>query len=169
MKILYVGVTMSVLLAGCAQVPVLDRLTGGAPDTAPDTTAVDTGAPAPLPTPAAPAPAAQVAASPAALDTVSEAEKDAARASAASAPAGGTLGEVTVALGDPADPGLWVKSALVDGDTPGTVRTGDGDAITVTLRPLGAGAGGPQISLAALRALGLPLTGLHPVTIATSG
>ncbi len=99
------------------------------------------------------------------LDTVSEADKEAARAAAAAAPAGGELGTVTVSLGSPAESGLWVKSALVSADTPGTVRTNDGKAIAVTLRPLG-GAGGPQISLSALQALGLPLVGLHPVTLA---
>lgn len=128
---------------------------------------------APAPTPA-PAPATATAPAPvlvgpatsaAALDTVSDAEKAAARAAAASAPAGGELGQVTVALGDPTDPGLWVKSDLVSEEVPGTVRTGRGEAIAVTLRPLGSD-GGPQISLAALRALGLPLTGLFPVTLA---
>ena len=58
-----------------------------------------------------------------------------------------------------------MKTALVTAETPGTVRTSDGEAIAVTLRPLG-GAGGAQISLSALRALGLPLVGLHPVTLA---
>ncbi|WP_281825270.1 D-galactarate dehydratase [Jannaschia rubra] len=104
----------------------------------------------------------------AALDTVSEAEKAAARQAAASAPAGGELGQATVALGSPTDPGLWVKTSLVTQDTPGTVRTGAGDAIAVTLRPLGSD-GGAQISLSALQALGLPLAGLHPVTLARAG
>lgn len=125
-------------------------------------------APAPAPVAATTAPAPVLAgpsASPAALDTVSDEQKAAARAQAAAAPAGGALGEATVALGDPADPGLWVKTALVDAEAPGTVRTGAGEAIAVTLRPLGSD-GGAQISLAALRALGLPIAGLHPVTLA---
>lgn len=129
-------------------------------------------APAPRPVPIARSAAAPVLGGPAqsasALDTVTEAEKTAARAAAASAPAGGELGQVTVALGDPADPGLWVKSALVNADTPGTVRTQGGEAIAVTLRPLGS-EGGAQISLPALRALGLPLTGLSPVVLARAG
>jgi len=75
---------------------------------------------------------------------------------------------VTVALGDPADPGLWVKSDLVSTERWGTVRSGDGEAIAVTLRPIGSGAGGAQISLPALRALGLPITGLHPVTLSAT-
>lgn len=138
---------LPLLAAGCADLPVFGR-GGGAPAAA--TTA-----------PVLRAPTASVAS----LDTVSEADKEAARAAAAAAPAGGELGDVTVSLGSPAESGLWVKSALVSADTPGTVRTNDGKAIAVTLRPLG-GAGGPQISLSALQALGLPLVGLHPVTLA---
>ncbi|PWJ12521.1 hypothetical protein [Jannaschia seohaensis] len=118
-----------------------------------------------------PAPVARpdvATAAPEAFDTVSEAEKEAARVAAQSAPTGGELGRVTVSLGDPADPGLWVKSALVTSEQPGTVRTETGEAIAVTLRPIGDGAGGPQISLPALRALGLPITGLHPVILSTS-
>ncbi len=115
------------------------------------------------------APPASVSAKPAALDTVSEAEKNAARAAAAAAPAGGELGQVTVSLGDPAEPGLWVKSALVTSERTGTVRTGSGESIAVMLKPLESEASGAQISLPALRALGLPLTGLHPVTLASAG
>ncbi|WP_298431094.1 D-galactarate dehydratase [uncultured Jannaschia sp.] len=158
---------LALILAGCAQIPFLNRGASTSTGSAP------TEVPAPLPAGSATAPDTVVAppravtASAAALDTVSEEQKAAARAEAAAAPAGGELGTVTVALGDPADPGLWVKSDLVSADTPGTVRTGDGDAIAVTLRPLGSD-GGAQISLPALRALGLPLTGLHPVTLAST-
>ncbi|WGH78130.1 hypothetical protein [Jannaschia ovalis] len=144
--------TLVALSAACAQ------LRGPAPEAHAEV------APAPAPV-AAPVPARGVTTSAAALDTVSEAEKAAARAEAAAAPAAGPLGQATVALGDPADPGLWVKTALVDAERPGLVRTGGGDGIAVTLRPLGSD-GGAQISLAALRALGLPLTGLHTVTLA---
>jgi hypothetical protein len=146
-------------LAACAQSPFARR-------EAPAPTPTVASAPATVTPPTAPPP--EAAASPAALDTVSEAEKEAARAAAQAEPAGGPLGEATVALGDPADPGLWVKTSLVDAERAGTVRTGGGEAIAVTLRPIGAGDGGDQISLAALRALGLPLTGLHPVTISGS-
>jgi hypothetical protein len=153
---------LPVVLMGCANLPLLDRLPGQGG-------AGLGGEPAPLPpSTTVSSPLAGPSASAASLDTVSEAEKDAARAQAAAAPAGGELGSVTVALGSPAEAGLWVKSALVSEDTPGTVRTSDGDAIAVTLRPLG-GAGGPQISLSALQALGLPLVGLFPVTLARAG
>lgn len=81
-------------------------------------------------------------------------------------PPGGELGVVIVSLGDPSQPGMWVKTALVDTPTPGRLITQDGATLTVDLLPLGAGAdGGAQISLEALRALGLPLTGLAPITL----
>ncbi|WP_179380335.1 hypothetical protein [Jannaschia marina] len=152
------------VLVGCADLPLLNRVGGGGsvPEAVPD-------APAPLPQGATVnSPLAGPSSSAASLDTVSDEEKAAARAAAETNSAGGELGTVTVALGSPAEQGLWVKSALVTEDTPGTVRTGSGDAIAVTLRPLG-GAGGPQISLSALQALGLPLAGLHPVTLARAG
>ena len=166
------------LLAGCAEGGFLSGVGGG--------TARPASAPAPRPEPVAPpsepagvrnvpAPGETVVAPPravtstvGALDRVSEAEKAEARQEAEVAAATSSeLGSVTVSLGDPSDSGLWVKSALVTSDTPGTVRTAGGEAVAVTLRPLG-GAGGPQISLSALQALGLPLTGLHSVTLARS-
>ncbi len=158
--IVLVAAAALLALPGCARLQALVGGTGAAPAT------VSAPAPAPAAPARAPAPIlAGPSATPAALDTVSEAEKDAARAAAAAAPAGGMLGEATVSLGDPADPGLWVKTGLVTDETPGTVRSAGGEAIAVTLRPL-AGAGGAQISLPALRALGLPIAGLHPVTLA---
>lgn len=152
-----------VVLLGCADLPLLDRLPGRGGS------AEGASADGPPPrAPTAPAPLAGPSASAASLDTVSEGEKQAARTAAATNAAGGELGTVTVALGSPTEQGLWVKSAFVTEETPGTVRTGSGDAIAVTLRPLG-GAGGPQISLSALQALGLPLAGLHPVTLSRAG
>lgn len=87
-----------------------------------------------------------------------------------SAPTGPTtLGEVTVALGDPTDAGLWVKSKLVTANTPGRVVTQTGRTLALTLRPLPSGSdGSAQISLAALQELGLPLVGLAPLTLITT-
>lgn len=152
------------ILASCAAVP--DSLRpGGAGAQAP--TPVVRPAPAPAPRPATvAAPPRGVTTTAAALDTVSEADKAAARA-AAETSAGGDLGAETVSLGDPGDPGLWVKTDLVSAETPGVVTAADGSKVTVTLRPLG-GSGGAQISLSALQALGLPLAGLHPVTVSAA-
>ncbi|MEM7710791.1 MAG: hypothetical protein AAF264_08590 [Pseudomonadota bacterium] len=80
----------------------------------------------------------------------------------------GELGQATVSLGDPAEPGLWVKTTFVTEEAPGIVRTADGAVLNVTLLPL-VGAGGAQMSLQAIQTLGLPLAGLSPVTIARAG
>ena len=181
MRLITTATAAALLLSGCAQVQDrLSGLRGGAQQEEPVVAgAADPDAPLPLPdaaveTAALPAPEAapNVAAPPssvttsaAALDTVSEAEKQEAVAAAAAAPATGPLGETVVSLGDPADAGLWVKTSLVTSDTPGTVTTSTGKSAAVTLRPL-EGAGGAQISLSALQTLGLPLVGLHPVTLA---
>jgi hypothetical protein len=95
----------------------------------------------------------------AALDTTTPAE----RAAALAAPdAARRLGEVAVALGNPAEPGFWLRSALVTAPGEGTVRLADGRSVQVELRP---GAGAAQLSLAAYRALGLGLTELPRVTV----
>ena len=141
---LLLSLTTVAALAGCAQ------LRSGAGDTS------AAGAPAPAP-----------AAGETASDTDQTAIADVAAAGIAPV-SGGVLGQQTVALGSPTDPGLWVKTALVSADTPGTVRSGSGDPVAVTLRPLD-GEGGAQASLSALQALGLPLAGLHPVTLARAG
>lgn len=107
-----------------------------------------------------PAVAPQRAAAAAAFDTTTAAEKTA----ALSAPAGGAeLGRVVVSLGNPAEPGFWLRSALVNAPRPGTVRLASGATAQVDLLPLAGG--GPQLSLAAYRALGLGLTDLPQVTV----
>jgi hypothetical protein len=125
----------------------------------------ETAAPALAPQPrpvagATPAVAPQGARTAAAFDTTSAADKAAARA----APAGGAeLGRVVVSLGNPAEPGFWLRSALVTAPRPGTVRLASGAAVQVDLQPLAGG--GAQLSLAAYRALGLGLTDLPQVTV----
>ena len=109
---------------------------------------------------AAPAVAPQRAAAAAAFDTTTAAEK----AAALSSPAGGAeLGRVVVSLGNPAEPGFWLRSALVNAPRPGTVRLASGATAQVDLLPLAGG--GAQLSLAAYRALGLGLTDLPQVTV----
>ncbi|MES2665998.1 MAG: hypothetical protein V4712_07855 [Pseudomonadota bacterium] len=97
----------------------------------------------------------------AALDTTTTAEKQAALA----APVAGAerqLGRAVVALGSPAEQGLWLRTALVTSDTKGRVVTASGQSLAVDLRP---GAGSAQLSLAAFQALGLGLTSLPEVTV----
>ena len=118
--------------------------------------------------PSAAAPEAAVArpvigagASAAALDQTTAAERAAA---VAAKPAGGerALGAAVVALGNPAEQGLWVKSPLVVAPGKGRVVTQNGASVAVDLLP---GSGAASLSLAAYRALGLGLTDLPEVTI----
>ncbi len=68
-------------------------------------------------------------------------------------------------LGDPSDPGLWVKTPLVSMAAPGRVAlAAGGAAIEVELRPAGSGAP-TQLSLQAMQALGAPITSLPEVTV----
>lgn len=97
----------------------------------------------------------------AALDTTTAAEKAVALATPAT---GGEreLGRVVVALGPPAEQGLWVRTALVTAVGKGRVVTAAGATLAVELRP---GTGGALLSLAAFQALGLKLTDLPEVTV----
>lgn len=95
------------------------------------------------------------------LDTTSDAEK----AEALAAPAATDereLGKAVVALGPPAEQGLWLKTELVTDVVEGRIETVEGKSLTLELRP---GTGGALLSLAAFQALGLPLTGLPEVTV----
>lgn len=118
------------------------------------------GKPAPA-EPVAVAPLGVSGATAEALDTTTEAEK----AAALAAPATGgerELGRVTVALGAPAEQGLWLATALVTAPVMGRVVTASGASLAVELRP---GTGGALLSLAAFQALGLSLTELPEVTV----
>lgn len=143
-----------ILLAGCTAIgqPGGDWNATPAPAVAPQPRP-DAGA-----APAAIAPGG--ARSAAAFDRSSAADKAAALAT----PAGGAhLGQVTVSLGNPAEQGFWLRSALVTAARPGTVKLATGATVQVELLP--SGGGGTQLSLAAYRALGLGLTDLPSVTV----
>jgi uncharacterized protein YceK len=95
------------------------------------------------------------------LDTTSAAEK--AAALAAPAPGGEReLGRVVVALGPPAEQGLWLRTALVTAPVQGRVVTAAGQSLTLELRP---GTGGALLSLAAFQALKLGLTDLPEIAV----
>lgn len=72
------------------------------------------------------------------------------------------LGTTIVTLGLVTEPGFWLRSSLVRAGGPGRAETAGGAAIKVDLIP---GTGAAQLSLAAFRALNLPLTGLPEVTV----
>lgn len=91
------------------------------------------------------------------LDTTTEAEK--AAVTNVSAPATGLLGETVATLGDPAQPGFWLKTPLVKTERVGRVERDGGAVAQVTLIPLeGEATAGSQISLSAMRALDIGLT-----------
>jgi hypothetical protein len=101
------------------------------------------------------------AVSAAALDSTTAEEK----AAALAAPAAGgehELGKVVVALGPPAEQGIWLSTGLVDEVVQGRIETAAGKSLTLELRP---GTGGALLSLAAFQALGLSLTELPQVTV----
>ena len=99
----------------------------------------------------------------AAFDTTSPAERAAATAVSAE---GRILGETLSGLGPPGEGGFWLRTGLVSHERPGRVVAAGGASVALELRPSGREPGsGSQISLAALRALGLPLTRLAPLTV----
>ena len=77
------------------------------------------------------------------------------------------LGSTIASLGDPAQGGFWLKTPLVE--TAGTGRLqypANGKSVRVDLIPIdGPKTGGSRISLAAIRALGTPLTGLPELVV----
>ncbi len=77
------------------------------------------------------------------------------------------LGRTIAALGNPTDPGFWAKTPLVTTVTPGRLENPvTKKSVLVELRPLDAGdSGGSQVSLAALRALEVSLTGLPELVV----
>ena len=79
------------------------------------------------------------------------------------------LGTTLATLGSPTEPGIWLKTPLVTALQPGRV-TYQGQSINIELRPSGGEAGsGSQISLAAMRLLAAPLTGILELTVTATG
>lgn len=107
-----------------------------------------------------PKPAAQTAE---ALDTTSKAE----RAAAAAPQAGGAkLGTTIASLGDPTEAGFWLRTPLVKAPAKGRLETRGGASVAVDLIPLeGSPGAGSQISLSAMRMLGLSLTDLPELSV----
>ena len=140
-----------------------ESMTVPATATAPAQTAATAAPPTLDPTPA-PKPAA-AARTVDQFDTTSAEDKAEALDVKADTPTA-TLGETEATLGSPADPGIWLKTPLVDTLTPGRVTYKGKDA-NVELRPSGGAAGsGSEMSLAAMRLLDIPLTDIATVTVA---
>ena len=98
------------------------------------------------------------------FDTTSAVERQAAiRTSGGS---GGYLGMTIASLGAPTVPGFWLKTPLVDAEIVGRIRlTSGGDTIEVMLQPRESAGSGSQISLPAMRLLGVPLTALPELNV----
>ena len=99
------------------------------------------------------------------LDTTTAQEKSAALADARGAEK--RLGSTVAGLGDVSEQGFWLKTPLVLAETKGRVVWEDsGESINLTLMPKpGAPGSASQISLAAMRALGIPLTALAKLAV----
>jgi hypothetical protein len=84
---------------------------------------------------------------------------------------GGALGRTVASLGDAAEPGLWLKTPLVQVETPGRVSYGvTGKSVAVTLIPIaGPVTAGSRLSLQAMYELGAPLTGLPEIDVFAGG
>ena len=146
------------LLALCAcNSPEFQGMFGTQPPVVPvSTVPVETLDPTPPPPP------------PVAARTVEEFDTttDADRAAAVAAPVGQQqLGTTIASLGSPTEPGIWLRTGLVTELVQGRVDY-QGTSVNVELRPSGGPAtAGSQISLAAMRLLGAPLTGLPELTV----
>ncbi|HAC49914.1 hypothetical protein [uncultured Sulfitobacter sp.] len=159
--------------AGCSTLS--DRFGMDASQSEPAAASAPTEAPAEAAT--APAAATPPAASPIAtggssaeaLDTTTAAEREA--ASRAPASIGAALGTTVVSLGSATEPGLWLKTPLVDAEQPGRVTNpATGKSAAVTLIPLeGPATAGSRMSLPALRLIGASLTDLTTVEVSTEG
>lgn len=142
------------------------NLTSKTPESPPRTeaaTVTTEGATASTATTAAvPRPTARTAAE---LNTTTQEQ----RTAAASAPATQQqkLGNTVASLGDPTQPGFWVKTPLVSAEADGRiVNPANGKSAKVRLIPLaGPASGGSQVSLPALQLIGVSLTDLPTIEV----
>lgn len=97
--------------------------------------------------------------------TTAEARKEAAIVSVASQEI--ALGDTIASLGDPTRPGFWLETPLVKTAGPGRVMFPDsGKSAKVDLIPIDAeSSAGSRISLAAMRLIEAPLTGLPKIEV----
>ncbi|MDF3607347.1 hypothetical protein PE067_15125 [Paracoccus sp. DMF-8] len=77
------------------------------------------------------------------------------------------LGNTIASLGDPTQPGFWIKTPLVTDPGKGRIRNpANGRSARVELVPLaGPASGGSQVSLPALQLIGVSLTDLPSIEV----
>jgi hypothetical protein len=104
-----------------------------------------------------------------ALDTTTPEQRAAAAAPASDG--GRVLGRTIVSLGAATEPGLWLKTPLVQGEAQGRVtNSATGQSSRVTLIPIdGPASGGSRMSLSAMRLIGASLTDLTEVEVSLEG
>ena len=100
---------------------------------------------------------------PEALDTTSASD----RAKAQDSAGGVEIGRTIASLGAATEPGFWMKTPLVDAPArERAVYMANGKSVSVDLIPLdGPATAGSQMSLAALRLVEAPLTGLPEMQV----
>lgn len=101
------------------------------------------------------------------FDTTTQSARDAAADTRAVEAEERLIGRTIAALGNPAVPGFWLETPLVEAPAKGrVVAIETGETVLVDLIPApGPEGAGSRISLAALRLLGLALTGLHQLEV----
>lgn len=132
------------------------------------TDALDSEVVRPKPRPASVAPLpAENAVTVEEFDTTSNAERTAASAVDGDANSEEALGQTIATLGSPTIPGFWLETPLVNQRRPGrVVAVANGESVLVELMPVdGPEGAGSRLSLAALRLLGIGLTGLHELLV----
>jgi hypothetical protein len=139
-------------LAGCGTF----RPFGGDPrDAAPEPPPPAVIAPVPKPT----------ARTPDQLDTTTAKQRAEARAGASDSET--RLGTTVASLGNPTEPGFWIRTPLARTEGPGRIEDpSTGKSVQLRLIPRdGPEGGGSQVSLPALRLLGVSLTALPEVVV----
>ncbi|WP_147124509.1 hypothetical protein [Shimia ponticola] len=155
------------LLAGCAQIPATDAVDESATQDRAEASVQNGDTPT---RPRLRPDAGDAAAAQPAQDAATEAEEGGSEQ--ASAPIAGSAAPrqsatTLVSLGDVTEPGLWIKTPLVDVTGQGQARSAStGRTATVTLIPIqGPRTAGSRASLQAMQALGLSLTDIAEVEV----
>ena len=77
-----------------------------------------------------------------------------------------SLGSTIASLGNPAETGFWLKTPLVDKTQPGRIVFKETEkSVNVTLIPLETQSSGSQVSLSAMRLLGVSLASLPEIEV----